>query len=131
MKTFAFRLKPGNNLKKEIDSVANANCISAGCIATAVGGHTTYNIWFANQPNGTTETRHFKMVSLTGTLFINGYHIHISVADSTGKTIGGHGLEGNIVYTTAGIVLQSTSAFTFSRQKDGTTPWHELQIKST
>ncbi|MBC7587391.1 MAG: DNA-binding protein, partial [Chitinophagaceae bacterium] len=46
-----------------------------------------------------------------------------------GKTIGGHLLNNNIVYTTAEIVIGETKDFIFTREKDGSTPWEELQVK--
>jgi predicted DNA-binding protein with PD1-like motif len=55
--------------------------------------------------------------------------LHLSVSDSTGKTIGGHLLEGCKIYTTAELVIASSDEFIFSREEDGTTPWKELQIK--
>ena len=55
--------------------------------------------------------------------------MHISVSDSTGKTIGGHLLEGCKIYTTAEIVIQCSNEMEFTREKDGSTPWEELQIK--
>lgn len=60
---------------------------------------------------------------------MSGSHLHISVSDSTGKTIGGHLLQGCKIFTTAEIVILSSSTFQFKREKDGTTPWDELQIK--
>jgi uncharacterized protein len=103
--------------------------IEAGWINTCVGSLTEYSIRFANQPNASKGKGHFEIVSLTGTLSVNGSHIHISIADSTGKTIGGHLMEGSIVYTTAEIVITSSNKMKFTREEDGTTPWKELQIK--
>lgn len=128
-KNHAFRLKPGADLRKEIEAFVKNNNISAGWIATCVGSLTQYNIRFANQPQGARMTGHFEIVSLTGTVSTDGSHIHLSVSDSTGKTIGGHLLNENIVYTTAEIVLQEDDTYNFTREKDGTTPWEELQIK--
>lgn len=124
----AIRLKPGADLKKSIQDFVNANQINAGWIATCVGSLTDYQIRFANTPTGNKGSGHFEIVSLTGTLSVDGCHVHISISDGTGKTIGGHLLDGCIVYTTAEIIIQSTSAMTFTRSKDGTTPWAELQI---
>jgi uncharacterized protein len=126
--SYAFRLKPGQDLKKEIQQFVADKKITAGWIGTCVGSLTQYNIRFANQPNGSSDTGHFEIVSLVGTLSTNGSHIHISLSDSTGKTIGGHLMDGCTVYTTAEIVIQSSDAFVFKREKDGTTPWEELQI---
>ena len=129
MRSIAFRLKPGEDLKHGILKTVTENNIKAGWISMAVGSLERYNIRFANQPEGSGGTGHFEIVSLPGTLSINGCHIHISISDSTGKTIGGHLLDGNIVYTTAEIVIQQSDDFEFAREKDGTTPWDELQVK--
>jgi predicted DNA-binding protein with PD1-like motif len=126
--TIAFRLKPGEDLKNGIERVVAENKIQAGWIITAVGSLTDYHIRFANQAAGTKNSGHFEIVSLTGTLGMAGNHIHISVSDSTGKTIGGHLLEDNKVYTTAEIVIGISGIYKFSRENDGSTPWKELQI---
>jgi predicted DNA-binding protein with PD1-like motif len=97
---------------------------------SCVGSLTKYNIRFANQSNTDTGSGHFEIVSLVGTLSVNGSHMHLSISDSTGKTIGGHLMEGCKVYTTAEIVITATDRFDFVRAEDGTTPWKELQIKS-
>ena len=125
----AFRLKPGQDLKQEIQQLVNEKQIKAGWISTCAGSLTNYNIRFANQPNGSTDSGHFEIVSLTGTVSTNGSHLHISISDSTGKTIGGHLMDGCKIYTTAEIVILSSNEFVFKREKDGTTPWDELQIE--
>lgn len=124
-----FRLKPGQDLKKEIEAYVKANKIKAGYVITCVGSLTDYNLRFANQPEGSKGSGHFEIVSLTGVIAENGMHLHMSISDSTGRTIGGHLMEGNIIYTTAEIVLGETDSHQFVREKDGTTPWEELQVK--
>ncbi|MBK8494770.1 MAG: DNA-binding protein [Chitinophagaceae bacterium] len=124
----AFRLKPGQDLKIEIQNLVNEKQIKAGWISTGVGSLTNYKIRFANQPNGSSNSGHFEIVSITGTVSVNGSHLHISISDSTGKTIGGHLMEGCTVYTTAEIVILSSNEFVFKREKDGTTLWDELQV---
>jgi predicted DNA-binding protein with PD1-like motif len=109
-KTYAFRLQPGQDLKTSLDSFVQTHQLEAAWIQTAVGSLTDYHIRFANQPNGAKDSGHFEIVSLVGTLSINGSHIHMAVSDSTGKTIGGHLLEGNKIYTTAEIVIGSSKA---------------------
>ena len=59
----------------------------------------------------------------------NGSHLHISLSDSTGKTIGGHLMEGCKSYTTADIVILRSNDFVFKKENDGTTPWVELHIE--
>lgn len=128
VKTHAFRLKPGQDLRKEIESYVKAHNIEAGWIVTCVGSLTQYNLRFANQPEGSKGNGHFEIVSLVGTLSTHGSHLHASVSDSLGRTVGGHLLEGNLVYTTAEIVLGESTDMIFKRVKDGSTEWPELEV---
>jgi len=127
-KVYVFRLKPGEDLRKSIEAIVKEKNIEAGWINTCVGSLTDYTIRFANQQEGSRGSGHFEIVSLTGTVSVNGSHLHISISDSEGKTIGGHLLEGCKIYTTAEIVIGTTSAYEFKREKDGTTDWEELQV---
>jgi uncharacterized protein len=126
--TAAFRLKPGEDLRAGIEKIVKEKAINAGWVATCSGSLTDYAIRFANQPNPSTGSGHFEIVSLTGTVSVNGSHLHLSISDSTGRTIGGHLSPGCKIYTTAEIVLMYTDKYTFTREKDGTTPWEELQV---
>lgn len=128
LKIHAFRLKPGQDLKIEIEEFVQANHIEAGWIMTCVGSLTQSQLRFANQPAGTKQIGHFEIVSLVGTVSINGSHLHMSISDSTGKTTGGHLLADNIIYTTAEIVIGESNQLIFTREKDDTTSWEELQV---
>jgi predicted DNA-binding protein with PD1-like motif len=127
--TYAFRLKPGEDLRESIEIVVKEKNIKAGWVATCVGSLTDYSVRFANQPGSEKGSGHFEIVSLVGTVSINGSHLHVSISDSAGKTLGGHLMTGCKVYTTAEIILQSTDRYEFTREKDGSTTWEELQVK--
>ena len=92
-------------------------------------GLTNYQVRFANMPDGNTGTGHFEIVSLSGTISVNGSHLHISLSDSTGRTFGGHLMDSCLIYTTAEIIIQQANDLIFTREKDGSTEWEELQIK--
>ncbi len=130
IKSHAFRLKPGQLLREEIEAYVKKNHIEAGWIGSCAGSLTQYHIRFANQPRGNRAQGHFEIVSLSGTVSVNGSHLHICVSDSTGVTTGGHLLDSCIIYTTAEMILLETDRFRFHRAKDGTTPWEELQIEA-
>ncbi|MFL5809470.1 MAG: PPC domain-containing DNA-binding protein [Flavisolibacter sp.] len=125
----AFRLMPGDDLKKQIDDFVKRKKIEAGWIACAVGSLTAYHIRFANQQEGSRASGHFEILSLNGTVSLHGLHVHIILADSSGQTCGGHLLDENIIYTTAEIIIQEITDLIFLREKDGTTSWQELQVK--
>lgn len=105
MHTYTFRLKPGQDLLEEMQSFIAAKAIQAGCVLCSVGSLTHASIRLAHRPTASEYDGHFEIVSLTGTVSVNGSHLHISISDDDGVTIGGHLLPGCRVYTTAEIVL--------------------------
>jgi predicted DNA-binding protein with PD1-like motif len=125
----AFRLGPGKDLLREVQAFARARRIEAGWVVTCVGSLTQTTLRYANQPRASLSRGHFEIVSLVGTVSVNGSHLHLSVSDGEGRTLGGHLMAGNLVYTTAEIVLGESKRFRFRRAKDGTTPWKELQVE--
>lgn len=130
-KSYAFRLKPGEDLKKEIELFVKNNNIKAAGISTCVGSLTEANIRFANQPNGKNLKGFFEILSLSGVVSTNGSHLHIAIADKKGKTIGGHLMDGNLVYTTAEIIITELSDLEFKRELDTTYGYKELVVETT
>ncbi|GAA4467172.1 DNA-binding protein [Nibrella saemangeumensis] len=129
LEAYSFRLKPGQDLKQELDNLVARQRIAAGAILTCVGSLTDVVLRLANQEGETTYNGHFEIVSLVGTLSTNGSHIHLSVSDSTGRTVGGHLLEGCKVYTTAELVIGVLPDVVYSREPDPTYGYKELVVK--
>jgi len=126
---FAFRLHPQDDLKKSILAFITEKKIRAAWIITSVGSLSQLHLRFANQSSGMIRTGYFEIVSLVGTMGNDACHLHISVSDESGSTIGGHLLEGCIVYTTAEIVIGTHELFSFERELDPLTGYHELLIR--
>ncbi|MDF3078418.1 MAG: hypothetical protein K0S09_2307 [Sphingobacteriaceae bacterium] len=125
----SFRLKPHDDLKIVLDEYAKKHKIKAAFVFTCVGSLEQAAIRYANQSNTDTLTGHFEIVSLTGTLAESGSHLHLSISDSTGRTIGGHLKEGSLVYTTAEIVLGILPDLVFDKEVDNTYGYKELLIR--
>lgn len=123
-----FRLKKGNDLKKELESFAIKNNIS-GVILCCVGCLDNLNIRLADAKDYLIEERPFEIVSATGTLSKDGVHIHISVSDVDGNTLGGHLMEGCIINTTAEVCILELEQFEFGRKFDEDTGYKELTIQ--
>ena len=128
LKTYALRLKPGDDLRQQLAAFVQAHRIQAGTLLTCVGSLTVATLRLANQEGPTVYRGHFEIVSLVGTLSTNGSHLHLAIADSTGRTIGGHLLEGCRVYTTAEIVLGELPALEFRREPDPAFGYRELAV---
>ncbi|MGQ4646850.1 PCC domain-containing protein [Lyngbya aestuarii] len=131
MKIFAIRLKPNQDLKDNLRNFAKQNHLQSGFILTAVGSLKQATLRFANQDNSQLLTEKFEIVSLVGTLSLHGIHLHISLSDKNGKTIGGHLLDGCLISTTAEIVIGTSQDFIFMRTLDAETGYQELEIKHT
>ena len=126
---YAIRLSSGQDLRQEIQRFAVTQQVGAGWVGSCVGSLKQYHIRFANQSAGCSGQGFFEMLSLSGTLSKQGCHLHICISDHSGKVVGGHLLEGCLIYTTAEIILLETDRYEFDRVKDTDTGWNELFIK--
>lgn len=73
-------------------------------------------------------TGRFEIVSLVGTLNPDA-HLHISLSDIEGKTIGGHVLGDLEVFTTAEVVIGEAVDLKFTREMDVLTGFPELVVQ--
>ena len=123
------RLKPHEDLKKSLMHFATQQKLKAGIITTCVGSLEQYHLRFANQKTGSRAVGFFEIVSLTGTISDSSCHLHMSLSDTTGKTIGGHLLDDNLVYTTAEIAITELTELSFERVADPTYGFKELNVE--
>ncbi|HLO86713.1 MAG TPA: PPC domain-containing DNA-binding protein [Nostocaceae cyanobacterium] len=128
MKTFAIRLKPNADLKQSLSNFAKQQNIQAGFILSAIGSLKQAKIRFADQDASVIYEEKLEILSLNGTLATTGVHLHLAIADRFGKTIGGHLVDGCIIYTTAEIIIGESTEFVFNRSLDPETGYQELDI---
>ena len=101
MEIHAFRLTPGQDLKKSLLSYAKGAKLEAACVVTCVGSLSKVSLRLANADGGkrgSNETvsleERFEIVSLAGTVSRHGCHLHMSLSDYQGNVVGGHVLDG-------------------------------------
>jgi len=128
MQDFTFRLKPGQDLFNEIESFCAARGIEAGCILCAVGSLTHATLRLANRDFYHEYDGHFEIVSLTGTISTHGSHLHISISDENGQTIGGHLVSGCKIYTTAELVVAVFPEIVYKRELCEQSGYEELVV---
>lgn len=129
-RTYIFRLGPDQDLKQEIMAYAREHHIQAGYIITCVGSLKKLTLRLANQSESVSLDHKYEIVSLVGTFAeSSGAHLHLSVSDSTGNTIGGHLMDGNLIYTTAELVLGEAMDVQFKRELDPITTYKELKVE--
>ena len=105
IRNYTFRLKPGQDLFDSIELRLKEKKVEVGCVLSGVGSLTHPALRLADGDFTSENDGHFEIDSLAGTVSIHGSHLHISVSDGDGKTIGGHLESGCKIYTTAEIVI--------------------------
>lgn len=129
MRILTLRLRPGQDLRQELEAFVKEKKIRAGFMITGVGSLRKAAIRLADQSVTTVFDQKFEIVSLVGTLGRDGVHLHISISDKEGRTLGGHLVEGCLIYTTAEVVIGDAQGLRFSRELDSETGYKELRIR--
>jgi predicted DNA-binding protein with PD1-like motif len=129
MKTHAFRLKRGEDLRDAIDAYVAAKSIKAGVILACVGNLERAILRMADEKIVKTFDGTFEIVSLVGTVETGNSHLHISISDSEGKVWGGHLKKGSLVGVTAEVVIAELEGLMFRREPDEQTGFDELVVE--
>ena len=116
MQSYTFRLKPGQDLFDSIEAFVSENKIDAGCVLSSVGSLTHATLRLANRAHYNQYDGYFEIVSMTGTVSTNGSHLHVSISDGDGVTIGGHLVSGCKIYTTTEIVIADFDDVIYKRE---------------
>lgn len=127
-KIYALRLHPGDDLKIKLAEFVKEKKIQAGYIITCVGSLSRATLRLSNKNETQTWKESFEITSLTGTLSPDGNHLHISLANKEGTTLGGHLMDGSLISTTAEIIIGEASDLIFKREFDSVTTFKELKI---
>lgn len=128
-KIHSLRLLPGQDLKKSLELFVKKNKIKAGVILSSVGSLTMAELRLADQKNPHKMKGPFEIIQLNGTLTVHGLHLHLGIADSKGRMMGGHLLPGCFVHTTCELVILEMNGREFTRQLDPQTSYKELLVK--
>jgi len=127
--SYSFRLIPGQDLKTELFRIAKENNLKAAAIVSVVGSLQKLTLRLADGKQVTSFEGFHEIASMTGTLSAEAMHVHLSASDKTGKTTGGHLVEGNPIYTTCELVLIEQTDIQFLREKDPTYGYLELVVR--
>jgi len=109
-----------------IENYVEENDIRAGAVLSGVGCLYEAVIRSADGKNSITLEENLEIVSITGTLSLDGCHIHIAVSDDRLKTYGGHLKDGCLVNTTVEVILIELDSYVFRREMDDRTGYKEL-----
>ncbi len=107
---------------------AKENNIEAGCVLSGSGCVKHAHIRLAKTISFLDVDSDYEIVSITGTISKDGLHLHISLSDTEGNTVGGHLSDVTIINTTCELVILELSNYSFTREFDEKTGYKELVI---
>jgi hypothetical protein len=122
------RLSPGSDLRAALVAEAVARSCNAAFVISAVGSLSVARLRLAGASEPDTLRGDIEILTLAGSVAGNGAHLHMSMADSQGRVVGGHVADGCIVRTTAEVLMVLLPDWSFNREKDPATGFAELVV---
>lgn len=131
-RTFVFRLAQGSDLLEAITRFANEHGVAVARVG-AIGAVTEGAFAYFNQATRAYERQEvpapLEIVSLSGTISTLKHrafaHLHIVLADREGRCVGGHCVQGNVVFACE-VTIEELAGGTLVRDFDpatGLTLW--------
>jgi predicted DNA-binding protein with PD1-like motif len=138
-------MKPGDDLVATMEkfgsNIMSSSSSAAAFVLTAVGSLEYVKLRMAsacksNSNEKDNDIKEWKqkleIISLVGTLSVDGKHLHMSVSDELGNVFGGHLVAGTIFTTLELVIGVIQNDIKFSRELDYATGYNELVVsKST
>ena len=122
----ALRLRPGDDLRAGLERAFAEAPERAGFVAASVGSLSRLALRHAGRDEPCLVDGCFELVGLSGTLSVDGPHLHLLASDRDGRVVGGHLLPGCVVRTTAEVVIGLARGVRFARPVDDGTGYAEL-----
>ena len=129
MQTLPVRLLPGEDLRKGVEQALSRTGGKAAFVIAGIGSLKPACLRLADHDEPDMFPGNFEILTLMGSVAPDGAHLHISVADESGKVTGAHVSYGCIIDTTAEILLVILPEWSFSRKMDAATGFPELIIE--
>lgn len=123
------RLLPGQDLRRGLEEAVRAARWPGAFVLCGIGSLTDPRLRFADARDDVMLGGPFEIVSLSGTITAQGSHLHMVVAGVDGRVWGGHASPGNIIRTTAEVLLAALPDWALSRQFDADTGFSELVVR--
>ncbi len=129
MSLVPIRLAPGAELKRALEAAATEHADGSAYVVAGIGSLQSASLRFAGEAQDVELPGPLEILSLSGTLSPSGCHLHMSVSDAAGRVWGGHVGSGNVVRTTAEILLASLKGWVLGREFDTATGYDELAVR--
>lgn len=135
------RLAPGADLRRALeaalaqdagaaaDAPASPTAVVPAFVLAGIGSLVDARLRFAGESEVSVVPGPLEILTLTGSVCADGAHLHMSVSNRQGEVRGGHVGYGNLVRTTAEVLLMPLEDWLLTREVDALTGYKELQIR--
>ncbi len=123
------RLSPGMDLRAALQDAAAIHWGGSAFVVAGIGSLGDAVLRYAGENAESRIDGPLEILSLSGTLSASGVHLHMAVSDAAGRVYGGHVGPGNVVRTTAEILLAPLRDWTLTRAPDPATGFPELVVR--
>lgn len=120
------RLSPGDDLREAIERACAARHPGGAFVVAGIGSLVDARLRFAAQDEATVIPGPSEILTLSGSVTVDGAHLHATVATSSGAVFGGHVVGGNRVRTTVELLLAPVPGGSMRRAFDPATGFAEL-----
>jgi predicted DNA-binding protein with PD1-like motif len=122
------RLVPDDDLRGALEQAARDRGM-AGFVVCGIGSLRDARLRLADAAQASVIEGPCEIVSLAGSLTVDGAHLHMAVADARGRVYGGHVASGNRVRTTVELLLAWLPDWPLGRAFDPQTGYGELVVR--
>lgn len=130
MRPFPLRLHPGQDLRAALEAVLTQHGTGAGFVLQGIGSLAGAQLRLAGAQLPLELRGDLEILTLAGSLAPDGAHLHMALADTQGRVLGGHVAPGCIVRTTAEILIAFLPDHDFTREPDlGGSGFRELVVR--
>jgi len=123
------RLPPGVDLRRALDDLAAEQASASAFVVAGIGSLVEARLRYAGEAAETRIEGPLEILSLSGSLGAGGSHLHMAVSDAAGRVYGGHVGGGNVVRTTAEVLLAPLPDWSLARAHDPATGFSELLVR--
>ena len=116
-------------MRQALESAAVSQKSPSAFVVAGIGSLVDAHLRYAGKSTAARIIGPLEILTLSGTLTPDGAHLHMSVSDAAGRVYGGHVGYGNIVRTTAEILLVLLPEGSLTRQHDPATGFKELVVR--
>jgi predicted DNA-binding protein with PD1-like motif len=129
MTPLPLRLMPGDDLRRALEAAVAAQGASAAFVLSGIGSLSVTKLRFAGADHAIDVPGEVEILTLAGSIAVNGSHLHMSVSDASGRVVGGHVAHGCVVRTTGEVLLALLPGLRFAREADAVTGFEELVVR--